>query len=279
MSAFTVLKEHRSFGGTVRFMEHQSRETKTKMKLSCYLPAGEINGCLIWLSGLTCSEENFITKAGAQKVLAELGLMIVCPDTSPRGLNLTGEHDSWDFGEGAGFYVDAVTPGYADHYRMYSYVADELYGLLVGEFAVGGRVSIMGHSMGGHGALVIGLRNPKKFKSISAFAPIVNPLNCRWGQKAFSGYLGADSVELWKSYDACELIKTGKVHPQPILIDQGANDQFIDDQLLPQSIVDAARSTGQKIFLNKRSGYDHSYYFIASFVDEHIRFHSEKIIS
>lgn len=273
MSAFTVLKEHRCFSGMVRFMEHESRETRTKMRLSCFVPDGEIKGCIIWLSGLTCTEENFMTKAGAQKSLANHGYVIVCPDTSPRGLNLPGERDHWDFGEGAGFYVDAATPGYKDHYRMYSYVSDELYRLVVDEFKVAGLVSIMGHSMGGHGALVIGLREPSKFRSVSAFAPIVNPVSCPWGQKAFSGYFGDQARSLGKMYDACELIKSGKHHPLPILIDQGDADQFLESQLYTSRIVDAARGTSQKIILKTRPGYDHSYYFISSFVDEHIRFH------
>lgn len=277
MSVFIVLKEHRSFGGTVRFMEHQSRETKTNMKLSCFLPNGEIKGCIIWLSGLTCTEENFITKAGAQKYLAELGMMIVCPDTSPRGLNLPGEHQGWDFGAGAGFYVDAVTAGYADHYRMYSYVANELYDLVVNEFGVGGRVSIMGHSMGGHGALIIGLREPSKFRSVSAFAPIVNPMGCPWGQKAFDGYFGSQAETLGKLYDACELIRAGKAHPAPILIDQGSSDQFLESQLHPNRILDAVKETSQKVILNMRPGYDHSYYFIASFIEDHVRFHATKV--
>lgn len=274
MSAFKVLKEHRCFDGSVRFLEHDSVETKTKMKLSCFVPNGPIKGSVIWLSGLTCTEENFITKAAAQRYLAESGAVIVCPDTSPRGLNLPGEHDGWDFGAGAGFYVDALTAGYCDHYRMYSYVVNELYNLISKEFPVAGRVSIMGHSMGGHGALVIGLREPKKFRSVSAFAPITNPTTCPWGEKAFNGYFGDQASSLGKSYDACELIRSGRYHEAPILVDQGSADQFLELQLRPERLTQAATGSKQKILMNMRPGYDHSYYFIASFIEDHIKFHA-----
>lgn len=276
-SKFRILKEQVCFGGVVRFCEHDSEETGTKMNVSFFLPPGEIRGCIIWLSGLTCNEENFMAKAGAQKVLAECGMMVVCPDTSPRGLTLPGEHDHWDFGAGAGFYVDANTAGYRDHYRMYSYVAKELHDLISSEFPIKNKISIMGHSMGGHGALVIGLREPKKFRSISAFAPIVNPSECPWGKKAFLGYFGEDK-DRWKNYDACELLLAGHHHLRPILIDQGTNDPFLAVQLLTENIVKATKLTKQAIDIQFRDGYDHSYYYISTFIDQHVRFHAENMV-
>lgn len=269
-----VLKSHQCFDGLVQFWEHASRETKTKMKFSTFVPSGEVKGCIIWLSGLTCTDENFMTKAGAQKALAESGLMVICPDTSPRGLNLPEEHESWDFGSGAGFYVDAVTPGYRDHYRMFSYVTSELYELIQDRFGVGDRISIMGHSMGGHGALVIGLNEPEKFKAVSAFAPIVNPMRCPWGEKAFLGYLGEDPA-LWQTYDSCELLKSGATHPAKILIHQGSKDEFLERQLLPRNFEEAAQAAGQSFELKIVEGYDHSYYFISTFLADHIRHHAK----
>jgi S-formylglutathione hydrolase len=269
-----VLKRHQCFGGTVQFAEHDSKETGTAMKFSTFVPEGKIRGCLIWLSGLTCTEENFMAKAGAEKMLAEAGLMVICPDTSPRGLSLPGEHDSWDFGSGAGFYVDATTPGYKDHYRMYSYVTKELYELVQKEFPVEDRLSISGHSMGGHGALVIGLREKSKFKSVSAFSPIVNPLKAPWGQKAFPGYLGEDQ-KLWATYDACELVRSGLKRSEPILIDQGSADDFLEKQLLTANFTAVCAERGQKADVRMQTAYDHSYYFISTFIGDHIRFHAE----
>jgi S-formylglutathione hydrolase len=269
-----VLKEHRCFKGKVQFCEHDSSETKTKMKFSTYIPDGVVKGCLIWLSGLTCTEENFITKAGAQKYLAEVGLMIVCPDTSPRGLNLPGEHESIDFGSGAGFYVDATTDGYKDHYRMYSYIANELYALIQKEFNVGQNISIFGHSMGGHGALVIGLREKEKFKSVSAFAPVAHPSKGPWGANAFIGYFGQDQ-KVWESYDTTELIHAGVYRENEILVDQGSLDPFLKKSLLVQDLVEAVQSSKQKMNIRMQEGYDHSYYFIASFIEDHIRFHAK----
>ncbi len=271
-----VLKTHKGFGGVTQFWEHDSQETRTKMNFSTFIPGSQPRGCLIWLSGLTCTDENFMAKAGAQQHLAEAGLMVICPDTSPRGLNLPQEHDAYDFGSGAGFYVDATTAGYKDHYRMYSYVTREIYGLLQTKFGMDGNISIMGHSMGGHGAIVLGLREKDKFKSVSAFAPIVHPKKCAWGQKAFNGYLGVDR-EAWNSYDSCELIRSGISHPNPILIDQGSEDQFLAKELLTDDIVKAAEGLGQKLSVRYQEGYDHSYYFIATFVRDHIRFHAEFI--
>lgn len=269
-----VLKEHRCFDGKVSFWEHDSKSTLTKMKFSTFVPKGEIKGALIWLSGLTCTDENFITKAGSQKYLADKGLMVICPDTSPRGLNLPHEHDSYDFGSGAGFYINAVTPGYKDHYRMYDYVASELYEILNSQFGAKSNISISGHSMGGHGALTIGLKEKNRFKSISAFAPIVNPMQVPWGQKVFQGYFG-DEKDLWAESDACELVKSGLTHANPILIDQGTNDDFLCKQLFPENFQAACASVGQKLKLKMRDGYDHSYYFISTFIEEHINFHSE----
>lgn len=269
-----TLKSHKSFNGTVTFNEHDSILTKTKMAFSTFVPATKVKGCLIWLSGLTCTDENFMAKSGAQKYLAENNLMVVCPDTSPRGLNLPGEHDSWDFGSGASFYVDATTPGYQDHYKMESYITEEFYTLVQKQFGVEQRISISGHSMGGHGALTIGLRHPDLFKSVSAFSPIVNPLQCPWGQKAFQGYLG-DDKSAWARYDACELIQSGKAHKNEILIDQGTADNFLKEQLLTNNIVEAAKGKNQKLNVRLQEGYDHSYYFIATFIEDHIRFHAK----
>ncbi|KYG61558.1 S-formylglutathione hydrolase [Bdellovibrio bacteriovorus] len=270
-----VLKTHKTFEGKTQFWEHESVSTKTKMKFSTFIPAGPVRGCLIWLSGLTCTDENFITKAGAQKVLAEKGLMVICPDTSPRGLQLPQEHDSWDFGSGASFYLDATTPGYRDHYRMETYIADELHSLIQKEFNVpANKISIFGHSMGGHGALTLGLRHPQKFVSVSAFSPIVNPVNAPWGVKAFTGYLGENKT-VWAEHDATELVRSGKRHPQALLVDQGGDDEFLTKgQLLTDNLTKACKEASQKLEVNMREGYDHSYYFISSFVENHIEFHS-----
>lgn len=268
-----LVKEHKSFTGKTQFWSHDSEMTKTKMNFSTFIPDGEVKGCLIWLSGLTCTDENFIAKAGAQKYLAEENLMVICPDTSPRGLHLPGEHDSYDFGSGAGFYVDATNSEYAQNYRMYSYVSYELYKIIQSHFKVS-KISISGHSMGGHGALVIGLRNPTSFKSISAFSPIVNPKVAPWGIKSFTGYLGED-LKSWNQYDACELLKSGHKHPANILISQGTKDEFLDKQLLTENFVIQAKEVHQSQEVNYCPEYDHSYYFIASFIEEHIRHHSK----
>ena len=269
-----VLKSHKCFGGYTEFFEHDSKFTNTKMKFSIHRPADDvkIKGGIIWLSGLTCTEENFITKAGSQRILSEMGLVIICPDTSPRGLDLPKEHDSYDFGSGAGFYVDATTDGYRDHYKMYSYVNDEIYEILNTKFDLKGNISLMGHSMGGHGALTIGLKNPDKYKSISAFAPIMNPMTGGWGQKALQGYLGEDH-EAWSKYDACELTLAGHLHPQEILVDQGLKDEFYPNNLLTHNFETACKHSGQKLKLNVREDYDHSYYFISTFIESHLQFH------
>lgn len=268
-----LLKEHKSFKGKTQFWAHDSSVTKTEMKFSTFIPDGEVKGCLIWLSGLTCTDENFISKAGAQKYLAEEKIMVICPDTSPRGLNLPGEHESYDFGSGAGFYVDATTPGYKDHYKMYSYVNEELFAIVQNHFKQD-AISISGHSMGGHGALVIGLKNALKYKSVSAFSPIVNPTRAPWGIKAFTGYFGEDK-KLWNEFDACELLKAGNVHPANILISQGTKDEFFEKQLLTEHFIVAAREVHQTEEVRYHAEYDHSYYFIATFIEDHIRHHAK----
>ena len=267
-----ILKQHKTFEGVTQFWSHPSVETKTEMKFSTFLPNGEVKGCIVWLSGLTCTDENFISKAGVQKYLAKEQLMVICPDTSPRGLNLPSEHDSYDFGSGAGFYVDAVTSDYATNYRMESYVTKELHQIILEQFKVK-NVSIMGHSMGGHGALVLGLKNPDQYKSISAFSPIVNPMASAWGLKAFKGYLGEDQ-NLWKKYDSCELIKSGHKHNSKILIHQGTRDEFLEKELLPQHFVEAAKVAHQDTEVKMCEGYDHSYYFISTFIEEHVQHHA-----
>ena len=195
--------------------------------------------------------------------------MIICPDTSPRGLNLKNEHDSYDFGSGAGFYVNAKTPEYKDHYNMYDYILKDIYGLLKETFKIN-KVSISGHSMGGHGALVIGLKEPDLFEAVSAFSPVVNPINCDWGKKAFSGYLGTDKEE-WKAYDACELVLSGQTRNSKILIDQGTNDEFLENQLLTKNFEEACSSSNQSVEINYREGFDHSYYFISTFIKQHLK--------
>jgi S-formylglutathione hydrolase len=265
-------KSHKSFDGLTQFWQHDSVSTGTPMQFSTFIPNGGARGCVFFLAGLTCTPENFIVKAGAQKFLAEHGLMVVCPDTSPRGLQLPGEHDAYDFGSGAGFYLDATTPGYADHYRMDRYVSQELHHLIQEQFAVE-RISIMGHSMGGHGALVLGLRSPRKFRCISAFAPIVHPSAVPWGEKAFTGYLGNDRAS-WSAYDATRLIDSGKRHPVEILVDQGTADEFLETQLRPADFSHACAKAGQPLSLRLRDGYDHSYYFISTFIESHLAFHA-----
>ena len=270
------LKSHKTFEGKTEFWSHSSEVTKTEMKFSTFIPHGDVKGCIIWLSGLTCTDENFITKAGAQRYLAELGLMVICPDTSPRGLNLPGEHDSYDFGSGASFYVNATTDGYSSHYKMFDYVVNELHGIIKNEFKMD-NISIMGHSMGGHGALVMGLRHPEKFKAISAFSPIVNPVNAPWGVKAFTGYLGEDK-STWNQYDATELMKGGKKHPAKILIHQGTHDEFLTRELLTTNLLDEAQKVDQPIDIVFPDGYDHSYYFISTFIGEHIKHHGKYLL-
>jgi S-formylglutathione hydrolase len=267
-----ILKTHKCFDGLTQFWEHESPTTKTTMKFSTFTPVGEVKGCLLWLSGLTCTEENFMVKSGAQKYLAENNLMVICPDTSPRGLDLPHEHESWDFGSAASFYVNSKTEGYKNYYQMYDYITKDIYDIIQNHFKMK-SISIFGHSMGGHGALMIGLRNAEKFKSISAFSPIVNPMKCPWGQKAFRGYLGNDE-KAWTEYDTCELIRSGKTHPQKILVDQGTEDTFLEKELLTSNLVNVLKESSQKADVRFQNGYDHSFYFISTFIKEHIEFHA-----
>lgn len=271
----TKLKSSKSFGGETAFYSHKSNITNTTMNFSVFMPENaKPQGCVIWLSGLTCTEENFVAKAGAQQFLAKHNMMVICPDTSPRGLELSQEHESWDFGSGAGFYVNATTQGYRDHYQMFDYIWKEIYTLVTDNFNVAAsHISISGHSMGGHGALILGLTHADKFASISAFSPIVNPLECPWGQKAFKGYLGEENKDTWSQYDACELVSSGKSHPKSIMIDQGTADEFLERELLTKNFVQICSEQGQSTNVSMRDGYDHSYYFIASFIDQHLDFH------
>jgi S-formylglutathione hydrolase len=264
------------FGGTLGFYTHTSTACQSAMKFAVYQPPQAQTRSLpvlYFLSGLTCTEENFMAKAGAQQLAAEQGLILVTMDTSPRNLGIPGEDEDWDFGSGAGFYVDATQQPWQPHYQMYSYITEELPTLIAQHFPVlPDRQGIFGHSMGGHGALVCGLRHPDRFQSISAFAPIAAPSQCAWGQKAFSRYLGDDRSQ-WRKYDASELVSQA-AHPQPILIDQGTDDRFLSAQLLPEVFEQACRQSGQELTLRMQPGYDHSYYFIATFLPDHIRHHA-----
>jgi len=278
MSSIQLVSEHPCFGGVQRFYKHESRETRGPMKFSVYLPPHaktEKVPVLYYLAGLTCTDETFPTKAHAQAVAAQLGLMLVAPDTSPREPRIAGDADKWDFGQGAGFYVDATEAPWSTHYRMYSYVSRELPQVVVANLpALGGAAGIFGHSMGGHGALTIALRNPGQYKSVSAFAPIVAPRQCAWGQKAFGNYLGHNQ-ESWREYDASELVAR-KAFPTPILIDQGTGDQFLkDQQLLPEKFSAAAAKSGQELVLRMQDGYDHGYYFIQTFMADHLAHHAK----
>ncbi len=264
----TTVSQNLCFGGVQGVYSHASPETGCTMRFGLFLPPQAKDGLvpvLYWLSGLTCTEENFIVKAGAQRVAAELGLAIVAPDTSPRGEGVPDDRDSYDFGQGAGFYVDATQEPWRKHFRMYSYLTEELPWLVASNFAVDpARAGIFGHSMGGHGALVLALRNPQRYKSASAFAPIASPMRCPWGEKALAGYLGEDR-NAWRQYDATALI------------DQGTKDQFLDTQLKPDLLREACAKAGVPLDLRLREGYDHSYFFIATFIEEHLRFHAKAL--
>jgi S-formylglutathione hydrolase len=251
------------------------------MRFGVFLPPqaqGARVPVLYWLSGLTCTEENFIVKAGAQRVAAELGLALVVPDTSPRGLKIPGDDAAYDFGVGAGFYVDATREPWARNYRMYSYVTSELPALVAGEFPLdAARAGIFGHSMGGHGALTIALKNPGRYQSVSAFAPISSPMRVPWGEKALTGYLGAERAA-WREYDATALIEDRGWRGPPLLVDQGSADQFLETQLKPQLLAEACRRAGVALELRLQEGYDHSYYFIATFIEDHLRFHARRLL-
>jgi len=268
------------FGGWYKRYRHHSSVLDCDMVFSIYLPPqveqGEKLPVLYWLSGLSCTDENFMQKAGAQRLAAELGLVIVAPDTSPRGTDVPGDPDGgWDFGHGAGFYLNATQAPYARHYRMHDYVVHELPALVEASFPVSGRRGISGHSMGGHGALVCALRNPGRYLSVSAFAPICNPMSVPWGEKAFSRYLGEDRAQ-WREWDASQLLVNAG-EKLPILIDQGDRDQFLSVQLKPEVLQAAALAAEAPLTLRLQAGYDHSYYFIASFIDDHLHHHAQTL--
>ncbi|MDM7952182.1 MAG: S-formylglutathione hydrolase [Cyanobium sp. CZS 25K] len=277
----TLLCENRSFGGLHRRYRHTSAVLGCEMSLAVYLPPQALSGAAVpalwWLSGLTCTEETFMQKAGAQRLAASLGLALVAPDTSPRGPQVPTDPDgAWDFGHGAGFYLDASEAPWATHYRMHTYVVRELPDLLEAELPLNGRHGISGHSMGGHGALVCALRNPGRYLSVSAFAPITRPSTCPWGEKAFSRYLGSDPSP-WAAWDATLLIP-GALERLPLLVDQGSADPFLEDQLRPGELAAAAEAAGHPLQLRYQESYDHSYYFIASFIDDHLRHHAAALL-
>jgi len=279
-----TLAQHRCFDGIQGFYRHASRAIGLPMRFAVYQPPQAREGpvpVLFYLSGLTCTEETFPMKAGAQRIAAQLGLMLVSGDTSPRNTGIPGEADDWEFGSGAGFYLNATEPPWAQHYRMYDYVRDELRSLVLEHFpAQREQIGIFGHSMGGHGALVLALRNPKLYRCVSAFAPICSPSRAPWGLKAFPRYLGSDS-SAWKAYDAVEVLKAaGRSVTGEILIDQGMADKFLPQgQLLPELFEATCRSVGQPLRLRRHEGYDHGYYFIASFIEDHLRFHAAALRS
>jgi len=273
MDRLENISRNRSFGGWHKQYRHRSDVLGCDMRFAIYLPpqaATKAVPVLYWLSGLTCTDENFMQKAGAHRMAAELGIALVAPDTSPRGEGVADD-DGYDLGQGAGFYLNATQEPWAQHYRMEDYVLKELPELIESVFPVTNKRAISGHSMGGHGALTLALKNTGHFCSVSAFSPIVNPVNVPWGEKAFTAYLG-DNRETWKAYDSCELIRQAKEH-LPILVDQGDGDDFLQSQLKPENLVAAAKASGYPLQLRMQEGYDHSYYFIASFIEEHLRFH------
>ncbi len=272
-----IVSSNKSFGGWHKRYRHRSSTLNCDMVFAVYLPPQAEQGAtlpvLYWLSGLTCTDENFMQKAGAQRMAAELGLIIVAPDTSPRGDGVPDDaNGAYDFGLGAGFYVNATQEPWARNYRMYDYVVQELPALIEVNFPVSDKRGIAGHSMGGHGALICALKNPGRYQSVSAFSPITNPLNCPWGEKAFSNYLGEDRSR-WREWDASVLIAEAR-EKLPLLIDQGDRDDFLEGQLKPDALKSAAQAAGHPLTLRLQPGYDHSYYFIASFIDDHLRHHA-----
>ena len=274
------IESHASFGGTQEVWQHRSQALDCTMRFGVYLPPQAAQGpcpVVYWLSGLTCTEQNFITKAGAQAHAARLGLILVAPDTSPRGEDVPDEA-GYDIGLGAGFYVDATQTPWAHHYRMHTYVTGELPALMEDHFPTNGARAISGHSMGGHGALVAALRHPGRYRSVSAFSPIVAPGQVGWGQKAFSRYLGEDRAA-WTVWDTCELVRSPLAERLPLRIDQGTADEFLETQLRPELLEAACREAGHPLDLRRRAGYDHSYYFIASFIGEHLAFHAAALAS
>jgi S-formylglutathione hydrolase len=278
----TLLSENRCFGGAHRRYRHRSVALQVDMVLAVFLPPQALRGeevpALYWLSGLTCTDENFMQKAGAQRHAAELGIALVAPDTSPRGEEVPGDPEgAWDFGHGAGFYLNASEAPWDRHYRMHDYVVMELPALLERALPLNDRRGISGHSMGGHGALVCALRNPGRYRSLSAFAPISHPAGCPWGEKAFGRYLGPDR-SAWAEWDASLLIGGDLQERLPLLVDQGTADAFLDTQLRPQDLSAAAEAAGHPLNLRLQEGYDHSYFFIASFIDDHLRHHAAALL-
>jgi S-formylglutathione hydrolase len=276
----TLVSEHRGFGGTVTFYRHASKACGGEMRFGVYVPpqaATRPVPVLYYLAGLTCTEETFLAKGGAQRVASELGLMLVAPDTSPRGAGVPGADASWDFGPGAGIYVDATQSPWSSRYRMYTYVTQELPGLVKAHLpARADREGIFGHSMGGHGALICALRQPGRYRSISAFAPIGAPIRSPWGQKAFGGYLGSDE-QSWREWDASELVRTLREPLPRLLVDQGTRDKFLAEQLRPELLREACAAAKQPLELRMQEGYDHSYYFVSTFMEEHLRHHAEAL--
>ncbi len=274
--SFEIISETQCFGGTQGYYRHAAESTKCDMRFSVFTPPQAHDGpvpVLWYLSGLTCTEDNATVKAGFQRVAAELGLMIVCPDTSPRGDDVPDD-EAYDFGKGAGFYVNATEAPWNTHFHMYDYVTRELPALIAEEFnADMTRQGITGHSMGGHGALTVFLKNRDTFRSVSAFAPIVSPMNCPWGEKALTGYIGADRAA-WADYDACALLEKDGAADATILIDQGLADNFLEGQLKPKLMEAACEKVGQSLNLRRHAGYDHSYFFISSFIEDHLRHHA-----
>jgi S-formylglutathione hydrolase len=280
MRAFQVISQHACFGGTQAFYEHESQQIGLPMRFAVYLPPSAKQApvpAVMYLAGLTCNEETFAIKAGAQRKASELGIALIAPDTSPRKTDVPGQAESWDFGVAAGFYLDATEQPWAQHWCMESYLVHELLPQITEQLAVDAqRMGIMGHSMGGHGALTLALRHEQLFQSVSAFAPICAPTQCPWGQKAFAGYLGAESIA-WKQHDACELLLSrGKpLMPQSILIDQGLSDKFLAEQLHPHLFEAACQQVGQSLKLRRHAGYDHGYYFVSSFMEDHLAHHAD----
>jgi S-formylglutathione hydrolase len=287
MPELQLLSSHRSFDGSQKRYRHASKSLNCDMNFSIYLPSqissplgnrGQVPA-VYWLSGLTCTDENFATKAGAQRVAAELGIALVMPDTSPRGEDVADVADAYDLGLGASFYVNATEEPWSRHYRMYDYIVDELPALVEQNFPINDRRSICGHSMGGHGALMIALRNPLRYRSVSAFSPVVNPTTSPWGKKAFSHYLG-DDIKNWWAYDATLLIEAALASEHlPILIDQGETDEFLAEQLKTERFIAACEASHYPAQVNMRAGYDHSYFFISTFIESHLHFHAQALSS
>ncbi len=277
----TTISEQKCYGGVQGFYEHASETTGTPMKFAVYRPVQAETAkvpVLTYLAGLTCTEETFTIKAGAQRYASSFGMLLVMPDTSPRGAGIPGEDDDWDFGSAAGFYLDATAEPWSRNYRMYSYVTEELPALIAANFSADmDRQGIFGHSMGGHGALTIALKNPGRYRSVSAFAPIGAPMSVPWGQKAFAGYLGGDEAQA-RQYDATALLADGARFDGTILVDQGDADPFLDRELRPELLERACAAAGQPLELRRHAGYDHSYYFISTFIGDHMTHHAEALL-